>query len=66
MRFLCKAMALFFALALTGCDDGYLRGSVTPSKDGLTYLAVIDDNGGHCGHCLWMAHDGNTASVRQA
>jgi hypothetical protein len=26
-----------------------LRGSVVPSGDGKTYLAVIDDNGGKCG-----------------
>lgn len=34
---------------LSGCDDGYLRGSVTPSHDGNTYLAVVDNNGGKCG-----------------
>ncbi|MFH2124598.1 MAG: hypothetical protein ABIJ50_14090 [Pseudomonadota bacterium] len=37
---------------LTSCDDSYLRGSVTPSKDGKTYLAVADDNGGKCGTIL--------------
>ncbi len=37
---------------LSGCDDSYLRGSVTPSKDGNTYLAVADDNGGKCGALL--------------
>lgn len=32
-----------------GCGDGHLRGSVEPSPDGKTYLAVVDDNGGGCG-----------------
>jgi hypothetical protein len=36
-------------LLLAGCDDGYLRGAVSPSHDGKTYFAVADDNGGHCG-----------------
>ena len=26
-----------------------MRGSVAPSPDGETYLAVMDDNGGRCG-----------------
>jgi hypothetical protein len=52
MRVHYKAVALLVALGLAGCDDGYLRGSVTPSEDGLTYLAVVDDNGGHCGPLL--------------
>ncbi len=37
------------ASAVGGCDDGYLRGSVSDSPDGATYLAVVDDNGGKCG-----------------
>ena len=40
---------LIVAIAITACDDGYLRGSVTKSSDGKTYLSVIDDNGGKCG-----------------
>jgi len=36
-------------LALAGCDDGHLRGSVASSNDGGTYLVVADDNGGACG-----------------
>ena len=36
-------------IALVGCSDGYLRGSVTKSQDGKTYLSVVDDNGGQCG-----------------
>ena len=43
---------LLAPIALAGCDDGYLRGSVGPSKDGGTYLAVVDDNGGACGPLL--------------
>jgi hypothetical protein len=41
-----------FAAALAvcvGCNHSDLRGSTTPSKDGYTYLAVVDDNGGKCG-----------------
>ena len=29
--------------------DGDLRGSVSDSVDGKTYLAIMDDNGGLCG-----------------
>jgi hypothetical protein len=32
-----------------GCGDYNLRGKFSKSADGKTYLAVIDDNGGHCG-----------------
>ena len=42
-------LALLASLACVACDDRHLRGSVTQSSDGKTYLAVIDDNGGHCG-----------------
>lgn len=31
------------------CRHGDLRGSYSASRDGKTYLAVADDNGGHCG-----------------
>jgi hypothetical protein len=37
------------AISVGACDDGYLRGSITKSNDGKTYLSVIDDNGGKCG-----------------
>jgi hypothetical protein len=38
-------------LTLAGCGGSHydLRGSFKPSKDGKTYLAVDDDNGGACG-----------------
>jgi len=49
---LLTAWLLVVSIALAGCDDGYLRGSVTPSSDGKTYLAVVDDNGGACGPLL--------------
>ena len=39
-------------ICVTGCDDGHLRGSVTPSNDGQTYLVVVNDNGGKCGPLL--------------
>ena len=44
---LSSALTLF--ITLVGCADGHLRGAVTESKDGNTYLAVVDDNGGKCG-----------------
>jgi len=40
---------LLVSHAFLACGDGRLRGSVAPSEDGKTYLAVVDDNGGHCG-----------------
>ena len=43
------AIVLLSVLAIVSCDDGHLRGAVEPSDDGKTYLAVVDDNGGHCG-----------------
>jgi hypothetical protein len=41
-------------LLCIACDrrpltESDLRGSFSPSQDGKTYLAVGDDNGGHCG-----------------
>ena len=32
-----------------GCSDNHLRGAVSPSPDGKTYLSILDDNGGQCG-----------------
>ena len=41
---------LFIAvLGCVGCGKSNLRGTFEASRDGKTYLAVIDDNGGHCG-----------------
>ena len=42
-------VVLLAALTTAACDDGYLRGSVVPSPNGETYLAIVDDNGGRCG-----------------
>jgi hypothetical protein len=42
-------IAAFSAVLGTGCDDGHLRGSVSPSSDKSTYLVVADNNGGGCG-----------------
>ena len=39
----------FAAVLIAGCDDGHLRGSVSPSSDKDTYLVVADNNGGGCG-----------------
>ena len=45
-----RSALLVAAVALcVACNRNQLRGSVTPSQDGKTYLAVMDDNGGHCG-----------------
>ncbi len=44
-----RLLLLTLVIALAACDDGYLRGAVTISSDGKTYLAVVDDNGGGCG-----------------
>jgi hypothetical protein len=44
-----RLLLLSLAIALSACDDGDLRGAVTKSSDGKTYLAVVDDNGGGCG-----------------
>lgn len=42
---------ILFSIALVGLIGcgGHLRGKVSPSPDGKTYLAVVDDNGGGCG-----------------
>lgn len=42
-------IGLLFAMGSVACDDGYLRGDVSPSPDGKSYFGVIDDNGGRCG-----------------
>ena len=42
-------VTLVLLVALAECNDGYLRGSVAPSQDGKTYLAVVEDNGAGCG-----------------
>ena len=31
-----------------GCNHHVSRGSFSQSQDGLTYLAIMDDNGGAC------------------
>ena len=36
-------------MACVACDHSDLRGSWHKSRDGKTYLAVTDDNGGQCG-----------------
>ena len=43
---------LFFLLTACSNENSHLRGSVTPSTDGKTYLTVVDDNGGGCGPIL--------------
>jgi len=36
----------------SACDDDHLRGEVSPSRDGATYLMIADDNGGRCGDLI--------------
>ena len=49
VRYLRNAGSLLLAALILGCGDGHLRGQVSPSPDGRTYLVVADDNGGRCG-----------------
>ncbi|MGZ0080077.1 hypothetical protein [Methylomonas sp. YC3] len=44
-----RLLLFSLVIAMVACDDGYLRGSVTISSDGKTYLVVVDDNGCGCG-----------------
>jgi len=46
------ALAAAAALAFASCGDGHLRGKVTPSEDGGSWLVVVDDSGGACGPIL--------------
>jgi hypothetical protein len=39
--------AFAMLLGCVGCSTGILRGTYKASQDGRTYLAVVDDNGGH-------------------
>ena len=41
--------AFTMLLGCVGCSTGVLRGTYKASEDRRTYLAVVDDNGGHCG-----------------
>lgn len=56
-------------LLAAGCEgDGHLRGHVTASRDGHTYLAIEDDNGGHCGDLIidgavWQRSPGVAAPI---
>lgn len=44
------AIAMTAALiSCTACSRRDLRGTISSSKDGKTYLVIADDNGGHCG-----------------
>jgi hypothetical protein len=61
-------MTFVAVLFFTACSDSDLRGSFAPSKDGKTYLAVVDDNGGHCGPVkvdgkVWPYSIGHVGSI---
>jgi hypothetical protein len=43
------SIIMIAVLLCAGCSRSDLRGSWSPSRDGLTYLIVADDNGGNCG-----------------
>jgi hypothetical protein len=50
MRLLFTTAAVMgLCLSCVSCAESDLRGSFRASKDGKTYLAVVDENGGHCG-----------------
>jgi hypothetical protein len=41
--------AILVCLCFSGCKgDGHIRGEISPSTDGKTYFAVLDDAGGYC------------------
>lgn len=44
-------VVLCLCLCILGCNQDHLRGDVSKSPDGKTYLIVADDNGG-CGQIL--------------
>jgi hypothetical protein len=44
--------ALIIVAGIGCCGECELRGKVTDSKDGRTYLIIADDNGGQCGPML--------------
>ena len=44
-RHFVSATLMLTMLLVSGCgDDGHLRGYVTKSEDGKTYLAIVDDH----------------------
>lgn len=61
-------VGLCAVVGCVACGDGHLRGSVAPSHDGKTYLAVVDDNGGHCGPIkvdgkVWLHKIGQSGQI---
>jgi hypothetical protein len=62
------AVPLIALVSCIACGDSDLRGTYKPSGDGNTYLAVVDDNGGHCGPLtvdgkLWRHKIGEAAPI---
>jgi len=57
---------------LTGCvacSGNDLRGSISPSPDGRTYLNIVNDNGGKCGPLtvdgeVWSHPIGQPGAIR--
>lgn len=61
-------VVLLLLATLLGCEERPLRGSIMASADGKTYLAIVDDNGGHCGPIkvdgrTWMHRIGEVAPI---
>jgi len=42
-------LLLLAMLSCVACVNRHLRGTIEPSQDGHTYLAVVNNNGGNCG-----------------
>jgi hypothetical protein len=62
------AVPLVAFVSCIGCSEGDFRGTFEASRDGNTYLAVVDDNGGHCGPLtvdgkLWQHKIGEAARI---
>lgn len=56
------------AMTALSCECRDLRGTISPSPDGKTYLAVVDDNGGGCSAILvdgavWPHSIGEAAQI---
>ena len=67
MRALLRTLIAALALSLSGCgDDGHLRGHVTASPDGKTYLAIVDGRNGcalKVDGRLWTAGTGEARPI---
>ena len=44
-----KAILAVALVSCASCEHSTLRGTFAATQDHKTYLAIVDDNGGHCG-----------------